>query len=236
MPDPYEYDPSMDADIFDNEVANNSSPYASRKQHKHTIDGTICPTCNVVHSVPPNSFSPQEIEQMLSFVDNLPDELVKALLTSGSMRTPVYAEMLTGFLDYSAKIDEAYDIAPLMRAAVEVLDDLTDGKVTKRWRIYEIERRIITTHVSLKAVKSAIKDNSQHQDEEEPHVEFNALLGFLEDFLIGRVTHLNKAYVEEAESVGYEPVQRILDEGLYPEDFVEVKSLMFSQILDDLTN
>jgi len=222
MVNPYEFDDDIDRDLFEE---------SSAPSGKHTLDGSVCPTCNVIHQAP-EGLSQGAVDHMLRFIDKLPDELAKSILSSGRIKPPRYAEMVTMILDYTTTLDNTNDLGPLLRSIVEHLDEKTDGKITKRWRIYEVERRLLATHYALKAINNSLQEARAKEDTPE---EFVTLLGLMEQFMCDRVEYLKDAYITETEGQDYKPVEEVINTGTYPEELREqIKYLMLDDMLSEL--
>lgn len=200
----------------------------SNNRHNHTIDGSECPTCETVHHNPFGSLDAEAQDAMLSFLDSLPDGLVRELLgdEKGSNKRP-QAEMLTAFLGFTERMDKTNTIGPALRAIIEHLDEETGGRITAKWRIYDTERRLVLTHKILKSVNTALDDAITN----EASKSYTSLLELLTDFAKERIEFLITHYEEVSKTLNYEPLESVIDNGTYPDDVDRNAYDMFSEEL-----
>lgn len=222
--DPFGDDP--DADIFrdDEDVEENLGATPAHDPdldsrgngHKHSIDGSECPTCNVVHPRPfGDDLDPQAEDAMLGLFDVMPDELVREILNSdGKGNNRPQAEMLTSFLDFTERMDRANALGPVLRAIVEHLDEETGGKITAKWRIYDAERRLVITHKIFKSTNTALDDGQTN----EANKNYLSMLELLMDFAKERLAMLTEQYTKACEALNEEPHQSIIEYGKYPDN------------------
>lgn len=153
---PY-YDPSADADLLAP-----SEPKTSGSNH--TYDGSICPTCKVIHqiSMPPDI--PQDVLDRLSkFLDSLPSDALAQHIIITSVNT-LGNKVLRDFVAFVADVDKTATGGYVMRAVCEVLDELSDGALSKKLRLYEAEDHLISTHVVLKSANRLADKMSERND------------------------------------------------------------------------
>lgn len=223
MVNPYEYDPSLDEDIFTSD--------ATKSSHKHSMDGEVCSSCGVIHDPMPEDLPDDIVERIMSIFDVLPDALARKLLnTSSGMRTPRYVSMMMNYLEFSSDLDEANTQGPLLRAIVEVLDEQTNGLITARWRAYEVERRILTSHMARKAANEGLEE----AQEQETDTESIVLLKLARQFMEDRIAFLAPIYIEEAERAGVEARQSIIDEGEYGDINETSRTIMLDEMMSEL--
>jgi hypothetical protein len=221
------YDP--DADIFsDEEIEEERSAEEDPKLdtgHKHTIDGSTCPTCQVEHPNIAGDIDPRALEAFLTFLDAMPPSLVHEMLESeisGGKNKRPQAEMLTGFMSYAEKMDNVGTSTPVMRAVVEYLDEQTDGRISRRWKVYESERRLVVTHHMHNSARLAMEEATE--EGAEPNKHFLGLLEMIIDYTTERMELVRQKYYEACAEAGYEPDQLIIEEGKYnyPEEYNSV--------------
>lgn len=219
--DPFGDDP--DADIFrdDNdevlEEAQTTSDIESGTAHKHTVDGTECPTCGIIHDDFLSEDLPAEaVEAILTFFDAMPDEFVMSILEGRGTgkKTKPQADILTTFIGYTERMDSTNEIGPLMLAIVEHLDEQTGGKISAKWHIYEAERRLIISHKVFKSANTALDDATTN----EADASYISLLGLTLDFAKERLKICKENYLKVATAINYEPTESILEHGLRPDN------------------
>jgi len=220
--DPFGDDP--DADIFRDDEEEDileetkSEDIEAGTGHKHTLDGTECPTCGVIHPTYLTEELPSgAVEAILNFFDAMPDEFVASILESGgdNRSTPrPQAEMLTAFIGYTGRMERNNATGPVLHAIVEHLDEQTGGRISAKWRIYDTERRLIISHDILKSANTALDD--AHVNEAKPH--YISLLELVVDFARERLEICKQKYLDAAAVINYEPVESILEYGTYPDD------------------
>ena len=205
---PY-FDPNADADLFGDTTTSTG--------HKHALDGSTCSRCNRVHVQPPEGLSPGDLDQLGQLLDSLPDNLVDAMINTlldalEDDRPPVppHAHFMATFFEGLHKTDHDNEAGPLLRAMAEVLDLMTDGQVSARRALYELERQLIVTHHTLKACNNALEE-ARAQDLSGPQW----LLGFTCDFLVDRLGILSARYRKVAADAGIEPDELIIEAGVY---------------------
>lgn len=234
------YDPhgDLDADIFsdddiEEELAIEDDPRLDAG-HKHTIDGSVCPTCNIEHPDIAKDIDPRAKEAFLTFLDAMPSSLVHEMLESeigGGKNKRPQAEILTGFMGYAEKMDNLGQSNPILRAVVEYLDEQSDGRVTKKWRVYDYERRIVVTHRMRESARGAIKEANEEGAEPDKH--FLGLVEMILDYTDERMELVREKYYEACAEAGYDPRPDILENGTY--DYPEEQDGMIQDLQRQLT-
>lgn len=204
---PYRYGDDPDADLF-------GDAHANVNGHKHTIDGTICPTCLVVHDVEslPVDVPDEALDVLLSMFDDLPDDVVKKMLQP-RLESPKSSQFITAYLGFFNDMEHGNTLAPTLRAVVEVLDKMTDGEITRRAEFYNAERELIAAHLALKSVNTVLDDATTAQAPKE----LIAALDFVCDYTMTRISSFTNEYREIAERYGFETHDSIIQGGIYPE-------------------
>lgn len=219
--DPFGDDP--DADIFrddDDEIIEEtkSEDIEAGSGHKHTLDGTECPTCGVIHPTFLTDELPAEaVDAILTFFDAMPDEFVASILESGGgnrSKSRPQAEMLTAFIGYTERMEKNNAMGPVLHAIVEHLDEQTGGRISAKWRIYDTERRLVISHKILKSANTAY-DDALTNDAKPGYI---SLLEMVIDFAQERLAICKQNYIDAAQVINYEPSESILEHGVYPDD------------------
>lgn len=208
----------LDDDIFneDEDVTEEISQQedVASDGHLHTIDGTICPTCKLRHPNIASDLDETSKEAFLSFLDQMPPQLVKEMLEEeGRNKRKPQADMLNGFARFTEKMDNTGQTFPILRAIVDVIDEQTDGQLSKMWKVYDYERILAVTHAMKKSTQSAIED--AHEAEVEITKGMQGLLGLIMDYIEERMEIVRQEYFEACIEAGYEPKPSVVEEGKY---------------------
>lgn len=209
-----------DADLFED----------PGKQHKHTVDGSTCPRCNRIHTqLDFENIPEEEMELLLDILDRVPDELVDAVVSqiTGGNRIPPHAEFISLFFGLRGVggFDKDNRPGPMLRALAEVVDEHTDGEVTRRYRFYEIERQIITSHQLLKTLNNAL-EAAKMANAKGPMW----ALEFTCEFMIDRLTVTTTRYRKLAAELGVEVDEQLIAAGVYAEPGVLTKYTMIDMM------
>lgn len=209
-----------DADLFD----------SSTKQHKHTVDGTTCPRCNRVHTqIDFDNIPEADMELLLDLLDRVPDELVDAMVAeiTGGNRIPPHAEFIGMFFGLRGVggFDRDNRPGPMLRALAEVVDEATNGAVTKRYELYELERQLITSHQLLKALNNAL-EASRVVNSKGPMW----ALEFTCEFMIDRLSVTTHRYRKLAAEYGVDIDEQLIAAGVYENPEVLTKYTMIDMM------
>lgn len=228
MANPYQFDRNVDEDIFEEEKSSTSSPQASTPNgHKHTIDGSICPTCSRVHNFMGVNLSPQQQEELLSALDQVPGKIAAEFLSWNDNARHHSSNLAYTFLHYNhIASTTAYDI-PILTSLMEVIDQMTGGQATRMWRIMNVERELVAAHSTLKelnnrltAEHSRVDDEKFRENEEAMKMHFQTVhvLDFLCDLMGDRITSLVKKYRGQCRNAEVDPKDEVITSGTFPED------------------
>lgn len=209
----------LDDDIFneDEDVVEESPQQqddVAPDGHLHTIDGTICPTCKLRHPNIASELDETAKEAFLTFLDRMPPQLVRDMLEeeSRNKRKP-QADMLNGFMRFTEKMDNTGTTFPVLRAIVDVIDEQTDGHLSKMWKVYDYERVLAVTHAMRRSTREAIQD--AHEEKVEVSKGFKGLLDLIMDYIDERMEMLREEYFAACIAADYEPKPSIIEEGKY---------------------
>lgn len=218
--DSFSNDP--DADLFSEEKSTEEilkdDIEVSSSGHKHTIDGTTCPTCNVEHPDLASKMPTEASEALLSLLDAMPDSVARHFLDidGGNIQQKrPQAELLGTFIGYAERQEKKNSLGPVLLAIVEQLDEETGGRISRKWRLYESERNLVISHKIMKSTNAAI-DAAQSEN---AGPEYKMPLEFTVRYAIERLQEAKDEYLQAAEETGYEPLQELLDNGVYPDNY-----------------
>lgn len=227
---PYKYGSDLDDDIFETEKESKSG---EKVVHRHTLDGSVCHTCQIVHSVEglPTNLPEAVMEKLLSFIDTIPDEILKRADGLLAAAVPPQTRLITDFMNFLFELDIENAQGPLLRSVVEFLDEQSGGAVTQRWEVYELERRLIASHLALKSVNVHLDDARGTEAPED----VLSLLEFLMDFMVDRISTVTMKYREKAEAAGVAVNEALINSGSYGDSLTGLtKCLMIDSVTDIL--
>jgi len=199
MANVYGFDPGEDDDLFD------------EPDHNHTIDGTVCPTCEIRH---PNSSDETEETQeyLLNLLDNMPPALARTIIDKGPGGGDApHAKTIVEFLRLSDTSDNQDSYSPAIRALGDVLDELTEGEYSRRLRLYSLERSLVSTHMALRSANSAYTESVSSEDADAMGTEPLRLLSIM---TADRLESIKNAYSEFCEEIGKAPDRNLVEAGL----------------------
>lgn len=160
----------------------NSNPYLSDDDDAdlfdktgdghHVLDGSVCPRCGVVHTVSNLDDIPREIlNEIASAMDTMPDEVARqakvvvGTITSGGHDAQrgdpnpdaFRALLLRSFVDFTSDLGRTNSHGPMLRAVAEVVDEMSEGGVSRRWSVYTVENTLILHHLALKSLSVMVE-------------------------------------------------------------------------------
>lgn len=212
---PYRYEQDLDDDIFqtDSETKSGEKRVNSRR---HTLDGSVCPNCQVVHAIEglPDNLPPAVRDKILDFIDNIPDEILKRADGLLAAAVPSQPKFAMDFMNFVVDVDSHNHEGPLMRAMAEYLDKQSDGAVSRMWEVYELERRLISSHLILKSVNTHLDDSKNEGAPEDALT----ILDFFVNFMVDRIAAITIEYREKASAAGIEVNETLISSGTYGDD------------------
>lgn len=229
---PYKYDKDLDADIFETEAESKSG---ERSVHRHTIDGSVCHTCKVVHAIDgmPDNVPSHVMEQVLTFLDRLPDEILRGADGLLAPKIPPHTKVVVTFLDFLVSLDIANHEGPMMRAIIDHIDyGKSSTNITSKWEVYDCERRIMTSFIALKAVNNHLEEAKAA----EASATILSMLDLLTNFMVDRIALIVEKYKTLAESIGYEPDQSIINNGTYGDAQKDLPPYMVHTMIEGINN
>lgn len=163
--------------------------------------------------------------------------------------TDPYVSIVGGFIEFLSDTEGASNVSPAVRAIMYCVNELTDGKATKMWRIFCLEDDIITTRSSL---GSALKASRMIQDGNHEFFDFIEGMGqndmesiehgvsYIIDFMSYRLNRLVDEYKVICEECGYTPNSSILknqkldpDLPSWEKKLIAVTASRLSKVIDD---
>lgn len=126
---PYEYDPSLDDDLLDDD---------ERTSSDNEFENADDPYMSVL----------DEIIRRENLSD---DEAAHLRRIVGKMSPSEPAVSMNGFLTFDAHQQRHRTNAAMHRAIIHTLDELTDGRVLRLWRVFELENQLIIAKSTLDA-------------------------------------------------------------------------------------
>ena len=214
---PY-FDPDADADILGGDAGG-----------KHAVGGEYCGRCNKVHPIV-DGLGPKELGDLSKMLDQLPDELVDAMLSElasklNATKVPPHAEFLSAFFQAVDRSDYENQAGPILRAVAEAVDEMTGGAVASRIAMYECERQLITSFTMLKLLNNAL-EIARAQNAEGPLW----MLAFACDFLVDRIQVVVGRYRKLCAEAGEQPDEQVITAGVYSDPSVITRATMVDLI------
>lgn len=218
---PYRYNPDIDADLFEDM----DEEEASRASKRHTFDGTMCPSCSRVHDV--GDMPPQLRGALQELLANAPGNIAaEVLLHIEDGERDFASQMLHGFQHFTHHITTTARGMPAIRAILETLDELTDGRATARWHIYELEREVIALHLALKSANNVLSEGrewlaTQERNNTDGSKDLNRVARFVEtldficEMMVDRIAYVNSKYADTCQRYGMEPRNDVMGQGMY---------------------
>lgn len=209
---PYKYEQDLDDDIFttDGETASGEKRADGRR---HAFDGTVCPKCQVVHAIDglPDNLPPAVREKILDFIDALPEDVLKRADGMLAASVPAHPKFAMDFMNFVSDVDSHNHEGPMMRAMAEYLDAQSDGAITRTWEVYELERRLISSHLVLKSVNTHLEDSKTEGAPEDALT----ILDFFVNFLLDRISMITEEYRQKAAAASIEVNETLITSGTY---------------------
>lgn len=200
MYNPYEYDPELDKDLFEEEETK-----AKKSSDSDAYD-------SVLNEILTNNNIPADQREKLRHT-------LEGLIPNVSSMTVV------GFLDYDKGSQQYRQDSSMNRAMMHVLDEITDGRVIALWRLFDIEKQAVSNRRMLDVVNN-IYTMVQVTDKLENKI---PSLEFILDIINTRLERLQSSYNLAMEHVdNYEPDYSVFEMGTKREETKSwVKKIMF---------
>lgn len=225
-------DTGADDDLFERPSTTTDAP------GRHRFDGKLCPSCGFPHDlsrlgIDLDDLSVSERRKLEEMLNAMPDMILAKALTTDP--APPQSMLFASFVDYLDDMDIGNTNGPLLRAIMTVLDEVTGGRVTSLWRVYEAERRLIIGHAALKSLnnvrtKAAAKGEAREGlDDRLDNPRVLNMLDLLLEFMVDRIAADVIAYRSCCERHGVEPVTQLIDSGTFPDDIPLVDRILSMQ-------
>lgn len=185
---PYEYDPKDDEDLFGDE---------DESTHENEFTDSDDPYLSILNEIiSRENLSPQEAKQLRELIAKI---------------TPTESSMsLSGFLTFDSQAQRNRSNASMYRAMMHVLDEMTDGRVIKLWRVFDLESQAIITKATLDITNNVHAKNLEKGSSEEKM----KTIALIFDVLNYRLDKLHQQYNMAVEQVeNYEPDYNIFERG-----------------------
>lgn len=185
---PYEYDPKDDEDLFGDE---------DESTHENEFTDSDDPYLSILNEIiSRENLSPQEAKQLRELIAKI---------------TPTESSMsLSGFLTFDSQAQRNRSNASMYRAMMHVLDEMTDGRVIKLWRVFDLESQAIITKATLDITNNVHTKNLEKGSSEEKM----KTIALIFDVLNYRLDKLHQQYNMAVEQVeNYEPDYNIFERG-----------------------
>lgn len=225
----YGFDPSIDDDIFTpDDEGESSGPDHGSDQH----DSRSCPACQAVNSVP-GSYSNQTREQASQILHQIVGGANVQTVEESEMHSPLFEAVQNLLIhDFKSQISSATWVC--LRAVVDTLDELTEGRATLRWTAYRYERHLWAAHMSVRSFEELLDMTKEHEaeadqsdaDRMERFAQTRNMLTFMIEIIMERIPFLTNEYERACEQAKIEPRTDIIESGEYDEDVEDIPEIL----------
>lgn len=216
---PYAFDDDADADLFASAAPNGQAPEKSA-----LVQAAIDRLIDEVGE----PMSEQEREQFTQLLNQLPVEVLRnaEILVQSVNGT---FNLMDRFDEFTQFIETLNPHAPMLRAMYELLNDMTNGALARRWKIYRHEQLLCATHLALKGLNNmserATADNA-------PEVILNLFSNMVQS-LLDRIFSLSEEYRVLTQLERMEPDESLIANGNYtPGRFDEAMEFTINTVFD----
>lgn len=159
---PY-YTEDADDDLFE------ETDVDDEQAHGHALDGTTCRKCYRIHSMDGLPTEGPARDQMIAMMRMFPEHMLMNFLNEGDFNSHIPTRIAYGWLKGASQTQESGSAEPLRRAIGELLDEMTGGRLTALWKVYESERQVMVNQHILKLMNESIqwmrdKDTSEYSE------------------------------------------------------------------------
>lgn len=192
-----------DDDLFDDPHTHTS----------HNLDGEYCPICGLVHTINSQDELPPEIKKKISeYLDTLPPGVKAEIIEVIRNDSSGYLQQFRNFYDQTLMTNSS---GPLVRALIESLDAITNGDVSKRWKLYVMERDVICAFIILKACRTVFDEPLPEEATLDATTAMTTLMERILEECQNKLTHYIEVYTRECEVRGVEIDISLIEKGMH---------------------
>lgn len=229
---PYSHDHTIDDDIFDTDHGS----------HRHTFGNKTCKKhgCNLVHDVRVKDGVeiPPEIQEELSrLLDAVPKELRDKAVIVGEYNDglDMYTSTRSAFLKFAHIVRAMNSDMPMTLALFEVLDEVSNGAVTRRYKVYEAEYSLININ-TIKKTLCSFRDWLQNSEPDPaPDQDTFRALDDLEVYLDSRIEHYTAEYIKACYDSDLPVDLAIVESGEPSSDRLMAKELLVNSLYKEMS-
>lgn len=223
-PNPYGFGDDIDDDLFNDPQAHRDGTHpdfadptseSATRQLLEASQKEPCPSCGRVHGIPGMESLPSQLQGLVMTFLRAFSEGEHAVM--GGASSPRVLATMAGIISFSGDVNDSAVDAPLLLALADTVDELTEGKVTKKLALYSAERRLICAHMVLRSVNNfsermhADVAVNQYFAEESYQETIAHLLSYYTIKLERAKTEYNEACI----ALAWDPDPELLDNGHY---------------------
>lgn len=193
MSNPY-YQNDADADLF----GDSTHTAIGKSIQGHPVDGSHCPKCFRSHRIPEKIL--KEFSKYEELFEHIPEQAVIALLNDQDFSTTVPAELASSWLSHSTRATTAGDGGPLRTATQTLLDEMSGGRHTLLWKVFEAERQVLVHNAVLRYINNALErirsaDTTNFEDHDfKRHAHAVHVLNFICELMVERAVSAYNKY------------------------------------------
>lgn len=187
---PYLHDADNDDDVFT----------TSGHTHVHTFDNKPCRKlgCGVTHDVRLKNnldLPPEVAEQLSKLLDTVPKDIVDhAVIVAGPAEEDMHEATKKAFLRFAHIVKAMNANAPMTLALFDVLDEQTNGSVTRHYKVYKAEADLINMHVIKDTLDTFTSWLHGPDPDPKPNEDAFRALQELDVFISERLEHYAEEY------------------------------------------
>lgn len=218
QPNPYAFADDIDADIY----ADRAQQFDEQRQA--LMDQIIADLEDSAGSPIP----PDERAKMLRLLEHLPtDALVNVDVVAASIQQN--ENVLEHFTTFMQVLETLNPHAPMLRAMFEMLNEMTNGEIERRWRVYQKEQLLHSLHYTLKGINNM----SQQASADEAPEQIVSLINNLVQSLLDRIVKISDEYRLLAHEYSVDVDENLIMSGNYtPGRFPEPIEYTVSTVFD----
>lgn len=203
----------------------------------HTFGNRKCRKrgCGLTHDVRLKDgvdLPPEVAAELSKLLDSIPPEIAQKAVVVGEVVEQ--AALRDVFLRFAHVVRRLNPTAPINLAVAQVLDDQTNGAVSKRFYVYKAEWYVVNVHLIMKILKKFIDWMSNERDPTPPQT----LLDQLEEtrtYIQSRLDHYIEEYRTACELYDHPIDDNVIAEGIPHESRILAREIMFTNLEDSLS-
>lgn len=200
----------------------------------HSFDGKKCTKCGKRHHFLVKSENPVPdniLNELSRLVDVLPEEIVDA---AGASNGETGEPIANAFLKLAQGVRKLNAQAPAILAIAEVLDEQTQGAVTKRLHVFRAENDVVNLHLIRKLLNNFIEWLHSFKGSNGPPEDVFEAMNDVMDYVDERLQHYVDAYTEVCQKENHSIDQNVIDHGCPNEDRELARFILHTNLETDV--